>query len=92
MVTPLGVSHHHGEVCKLNKTLYCLKQAPQAYFEKFTTITRSLGFHYSDHYSTLFVRTTSHGLTLLSYYMFDDMIITCDDVNEIDDLKLKLAK
>jgi len=91
MEPPPSVSHNLGEVCKLKKALYGLKQAPRARFEKFTTVITSLGFRSSDHNSALFVRTTSHGRILLSLYV-DDMIITSDDVDGIDDLKLQLAK
>jgi len=49
-----------GEVCELKKTLYGLKQDPQAWFEKFTTVIASFGFCSSDHDSTMFFRTTYH--------------------------------
>ncbi|CAJ2650750.1 unnamed protein product [Trifolium pratense] len=91
MVPPSGVSHNPGEVCKLKKALYGLKQAPRAWFEKFSAVIISLGFCSSDHDSALFVKTTSHGRIILSLYV-DDMIITGDDVNGIDELKLQLAK
>ncbi|KAK2455409.1 putative mitochondrial protein [Trifolium repens] len=91
MVPPPGVSHNQEEVCKLKKALYGLKQAPRAWFEKFSTVITSLGFRFSDYDSTLFVRTTSHGRILLSLYV-DDMVITGNDADGIDDLKLQLAK
>lgn len=91
MASPQGVSHNQGEVCKLNKTLYGLKQAPRAWFKKFTTMITSIGFRSSDHASALFVKTTYHGRILFSLYV-DDMIITGDDMDIINDLKLHLSK
>ncbi|CAJ2636330.1 unnamed protein product [Trifolium pratense] len=91
MVPPAGVSHNQGEVCKLKKALYGLKQAPRAWFEKFSAVIISLKFSSSDYDSALFVRTTSHGRIILSLYV-DDMIITGDDVDGIDELKIQLAK
>lgn len=91
MIPPQGVSQNQGEVCKFKKTLYGLKQAPRARFVKFSTMITSLGFHPSDHDSTLFVRSTSHGCIILSFYV-DDMIIIGSDVDGINKLKLQFCK
>lgn len=44
-----GVSHYQGEVCKLKKIIYDLKQDPRAWFKKFTTLITSIGFYSSDY-------------------------------------------
>ena len=49
-----GVSHDSGYVCKLKKALYCLKQAPCAWFEKFTFVISFLGFVASSYDLALF--------------------------------------
>lgn len=87
MVPPPCVSHNHREMYKLKKAIYGLKQAPRTWFEKFTTIITSICFSSSNHDLDLFVWTTIRGLILLSLYV-DDVIVTCDNVNEISDLKL----
>lgn len=68
-----------------------MKQAPRAWFEKFSTVITSLGFHPSDHDSALFVTSTSHCRIILSLYV-GDMIITCHDIDGINKLKLQLSK
>jgi hypothetical protein len=50
----------------------------------------SLEFRFSNHDSALFVKNTSLGRILLSFYV-DDMIIR-GDVHGNDELKLQLAK
>ena len=58
MALPPGISHDSGYVCKLKKALYDLKQAPRAWFEKFSIVISSLGFVSSSHDSALFIITT----------------------------------
>ncbi|GFP81204.1 retrovirus-related pol polyprotein from transposon tnt 1-94 [Phtheirospermum japonicum] len=69
---------------RLKKALSVFKQAPRAWFEKFSIVIKSLGFHSSQHDSALFLRCTSKGLILISLYV-DDMIITGDDAQGIAD-------
>uniref|UniRef100_A0A2N9H472 Integrase catalytic domain-containing protein n=1 Tax=Fagus sylvatica TaxID=28930 RepID=A0A2N9H472_FAGSY len=80
---PLGFSH---KVCRLRRALYGLKQAPRAWFAKFSSTISQHGFSASSYDSALFFRRSDHGITILLLYV-DDMIITGDDVQGIQDLK-----
>ena len=90
IVFPLGVSHNLGEVCKLKKALYSLKQTPRAWFAKFFDVLTSLGFHPSHHDPILFLKCTFTSHILLCLYV-DDMNITSDNVDGIVVLKSDLA-
>jgi hypothetical protein len=91
MALPPGISHDSGYVCKLKKALYSLKQAPRAWFEKFSIVISSLGFVSSSHDSALFIKCTDTGHIILSLYV-DDMIITGDDIDGISVLKTELTR
>lgn len=70
MIPPPSVSHNHGQVCKLKKkgSLWSLKEAPRTWFVKFSIVIASLGFHYNDYDSTLFLKNSLHVL-LFSLYI-----------------------
>ena len=91
MAPPPGISYDSGYVCKLKKTLYGLKKAPRAWFEKFSIVISYLGFVSSSHGSTLFIKCTDAGRIIMSLYV-DDMIITGDDIDGILVLKTELAR
>ncbi|CAM8996792.1 unnamed protein product [Rhodiola kirilowii] len=82
MRTPLGYSIHEDMVLCLRRSLYGLKQAPRAWFEHFSSIVTDAGFTASDHDPTLFIHTSTRGLTFLILYV-DDMLITGDDPQHI---------
>jgi hypothetical protein len=94
MQLPPGFSQPPGfspKVCRLRRALYGLKQAPRAWFAKFSSTISQHGFSASSYDSALFFRRLDHGITLLLLYV-DNMIITGDDVQGIQDLKRFLGQ
>ncbi|GJY27865.1 putative RNA-directed DNA polymerase [Tanacetum coccineum] len=88
MEAPPGFSQDfkHGEVCKLKKSLYGLKQSPRAWFGRFTLAMKKYGYKQSNSYHTLFLSHRGDRVTCLIIYV-DDMIITGNDESEIKKLK-----
>ncbi|KAK9044876.1 hypothetical protein V6N11_058767 [Hibiscus sabdariffa] len=94
MKVPPGLQHIEGanKVCKLNKSLYGLKQSPRAWFERFTAIVLKNGYKQSLADHTLFIKVNSiHKRTILIVYV-DDIILTGDDEMEISNFKKFLNK
>jgi hypothetical protein len=77
-------------VCKLKKSLYGLKQSPRAWFGRFTQSMHQFGYKQSNSDHTLFFKHRKGRLTVLIIYV-DDMVITGDDLEEIDRLQQQLA-
>ncbi|CAM8957965.1 unnamed protein product [Rhodiola kirilowii] len=73
----------------LCRSLYSLKKAPRAWFERFSSIVTAAGFTASDHEPALFIRTSTRGRTLLLLYV-DDMLITSDNPQHITFVKERL--
>ena len=63
--------------------------APRAWFEHFSSVVTDAGFKPSDHDPVLFVNTSPRGRMFLLLY--DDMIITGDDSQFIDLVKMRLS-
>ena len=75
MTQPEGFSQGDSHlICKLNKTLYGLKQTPRAWFNKLQNAFISLGFASTKCDSSLFVKVTSH-YTLYDLVYVDDVLI-----------------
>ena len=86
MQPPPDLSVESNKICRLRRALYGLKQAPQAWFAKFISTIFRLGYTASTYDFALFLRCTDKGTILLLLYV-DDMIITGDDLNDIQELK-----
>ena len=79
MTIPLGLSSSSSSnVCKLKRSLYELKQAPQAWFDKFCSTLLQFSFKQSAYDSSLFFCKTSLSIVLLLVYV-DDIVITETD-------------
>ena len=94
MAPPLGYflkKNNTSDVCHLRKSIYGLKQSPRAWFRKFSKTMLSTGYAQSEGDHTLFIK---HGkevkLAILIVYV-DDIVVTGNDVAEIQNLKKHLA-
>ena len=86
MQPPPGFSIESNKVCHLRCILYDFKQAPQAWFAKFSSIIFRLGYTTNPYDSVLFLRHADKGIILLLLYVYD-MIIIGDDLSGIQELK-----
>uniref|UniRef100_A0A803MEL1 Uncharacterized protein n=1 Tax=Chenopodium quinoa TaxID=63459 RepID=A0A803MEL1_CHEQI len=76
--------------CKLIKSLYGLKQAPRQWFSKLSSTLISFGYKRSRADYSLFVKDNNSSITAVLVYV-DDLIITGNDVKEIQTLKSLLS-
>ncbi|CAN6440880.1 unnamed protein product [Victoria cruziana] len=79
-----------GKCCKLKKALYGLKQSPRAWFERLRCVLRMNGYRQGNEDHTLFVKRCDLSVAIFLVYV-DDMIVTGDNINEINRLKKRLA-
>ncbi|KAG8475656.1 hypothetical protein CXB51_032633 [Gossypium anomalum] len=89
MKLPPGLKSVEGsnKVCKLNKSLYGLKQSPRAWFERFTKVILKNSYKQSLADHTLFIKVTSTNKKAILIVYVDDIILTGDDEEEISNLK-----
>lgn len=92
MVQTPGFSTKESDaVCKLNKSLYGLRQAPRAWFDKLAATLASFGFIKTKSASSLFVRSSSTSFTYVLAYV-DDITVTRNHPAEISQLTTLLHK
>lgn len=76
-------------VCRLNKSLYGLKQAARVWNETVKTLLRKLGFQQSESDACLFMmKLNSEWIYLLIYV--DDMLVVCKDEQWVASFEEKL--
>jgi hypothetical protein len=78
-------------VCKLDKALYDLKQAPRAWYSRLSTKLCELGFKASKADTSLFYFHMNN-ITMFVLVYVDDIIITCSDQKAIEGLLHQLGQ
>ncbi|XP_019057522.1 PREDICTED: uncharacterized protein LOC109116481, partial [Tarenaya hassleriana] len=73
-------------VCKLQKSLYGLRQASRQWYHKFASVLLEDGFKQSKADHTLFVRRSKSGFVALLVYV-DDIVIASDSVDAVSEVK-----
>uniref|UniRef100_A0A8D9B1F5 Copia protein n=1 Tax=Cacopsylla melanoneura TaxID=428564 RepID=A0A8D9B1F5_9HEMI len=92
MYQPEGYnSVNSGMVCKLNKSLYGLKQSPRCWNKRFNDFMVTSGFERSKNDYCLYSRF-EEGLTFYVILYVDDLILCCNDLNKIQNMKNRLCK
>jgi len=71
-------------VCKLQKSLYGLKQASRQWYAKLSDTLKLLGFQHSKNDYSLFYKLKDSNIVLLAV---DDIVVTGNDLEEIKILK-----
>ena len=80
MYPPPGLEHlvKPGNVLRLKKAIYGLKQSPRAWYRKLSTTLNGRGFRKSELDHTLFTLSSPSGIIVILVYV-DDLIITGSD-------------
>jgi hypothetical protein len=78
-------------VCHLKKSLYCLKQAPQAWYAKMDSILLSTRFSRCHYDPNVYTNKVGNHLIILVLYV-DDLILTGSDSKNLNHVKTSLKK
>jgi hypothetical protein len=74
------------QVCRLQKSLYGLRQASRQWFSKLSNALVSLGFRHSEYDHSLFTKSQNGSFTALLVYV-DDIILTGNSLSSIESVK-----
>ena len=85
MLPPLGFGSE-GEVCRLLKSLYGLKQASKQRLGKLSSATVNHGFVQSKSYYSVFTRIKGGSIIIILVYV-DDILIASNDVDAVNSFK-----
>lgn len=89
-VPPLRLELHQPNlVCKLQKSLYGLKQGNRECYARLTQFLLAQGFIQSKNDYTLFLKSIGSALLNLLVYV-DDIVVVCSDLHAVNQIKASL--
>ena len=71
-------------VCRLEKSLYGLKQSPRQWYRKFDAFMIAHNFAHSSYDSCVYMRSTSVGSLMYLVLYLDDMLVACKSMLEVE--------
>lgn len=87
MKTPPGLKiSNPNQVCKLQKSLYGLKQASRKWHARLSSTLKDIGYQNSKNDYSLFFKKMGDHVTFVVVYI-DDITVTCNNTKEIIQLK-----
>ena len=86
----LATQGESGLVCKLRRSLYGLKQSPQTWFSRFSSMVQEFGMIRSVADHSIFYHHSSAGKCIYLIVYVDDIVITGSDQDGIQKLKQHL--
>ena len=92
MDVPEGVQATEDNVCKLNKTLYGLKQSPRMWNEKIDEYLRQQKFERLNSDHSIYIRQVGNGGHDIIALYVDDLILLTNTIERMKDLKDELSK
>lgn len=91
MAIPEGVAAPPNFVCKLDRSLYGLKQSPRCWNNKLNDLLLDFGFTRSRHDYCLYTRIDDRGGVYIIIYV-DDLLIAGDRLDLVKEIKRALSK
>src|ERR1700730_18112672 len=78
-------------VCRLNKSLYGLKQSPRVWWQSIDAFFESLGFKRIQCDYGVYIKWNKSKKFIISVYV-DDLMLVCNDMDQINQMKDTLRK
>jgi hypothetical protein len=79
-------------ICKLNKSLYGLKQSPRQWYKRFDSYMIKIGYRRCEYDYCVYVRGLDDGSFIFLLLYVDDMLITAKSIVKVNKLKVLLGK
>ena len=95
MLLPEGFVEINKEnlVCRLNKSPYCLKQAPRCWYKRFDSFKSSLGYYrLCANHCTCYKRFGDDNNFIIFSLYVDDLLVVGPNKDRVQELKAQLAR